>query len=265
MIDILLHKIAQLNSREEKFNVTREFLQILVLKILSDAQAFRGIAFIGGTALRILFQVRRYSEDLDFSVTSKSPYDFVSIINSIDQTFRLQNIPVEIKSKRGVVDSCMIHFTSVLQLAGISVARDQKLSVKLEIDTNPPHGAELEDTVINSEFIFPVRHFDIASLMAGKLHAVMFRKFSKGRDYYDLLWYLSRKIEPNIKLLENAILQTEGERVALSERVWVALLKEKLVTSDYKKIRRDVQPFVIDANEVELITKESFLSLLASY
>jgi predicted nucleotidyltransferase component of viral defense system len=265
MIELLLQKLSQIRSREEKFNVAREYLQILVLKILSDAQAFQGMAFIGGTALRILFQIRRYSKDLDFSVTSKSKYKFDQITAAIARELELQNLAVDLKTKAGVVDNCMIHFTSVLQEAGIAVARDQKLSVKLEIDTSPPAGATFADTVVNADFIFPVRHYDVSSLMAGKLHAVIYRRFNKGRDFYDLLWYLSRKTQPNLKLLSNAIFQSEKERIELKEGRWIELLKKKLSAVDYRKVRRDLAPFIHDSNEVNLITAARFEQLLLKY
>lgn len=264
MIELLLQKLSTLKSREEKFNVTREYLQILILKILSDAQVFQGIAFLGGTALRILYQLRRYSEDLDFSVTTKGKYDFHHITEAIERELNLQNVPVVLKKKSGVVDSCMINFTSVLQDAGIAVARDQRLAVKLEVDTNPPDGAAVIDTVVNADYIFPVRHYDIPSLMAGMLHAVMFRKFNKGRDYYDLLWYLSRKTKPNLELLSNAIYQTQGEKIALEEGKWTRLLQDKLAKVDFRKVRRDLEPFILERQEVELITEERFKALLVS-
>ena len=265
MIELLLQKLSKLKSREEKINVTREYLQILVLKILADAQMFQGMAFLGETALRILYQVRRYSEDLDFSVTSKTKYEFEACTAAIERALELQNIAVELRPKRGVVDNCMIHFTSILQEAGIAVARDQKLSVKLEVDTNPPKGAVVTDTIVNADFIFPVRHYDIPSLMAGKLHAVMFRRFNKGRDFYDLLWYLSRKTEPNLKLLSNAIYQTENVKIPVEDGRWIKLLGEKLEKIDLSKMRRDLEPFIQDASEVELVEPKHFKALLSNY
>ena len=265
MIDLLLQKLSELKTREEKFNVAREYLQILILKILSDAQSFGGIAFVGGTALRIIYHVRRYSEDLDFSVISKSKYDFDRIIDALRRELMLQNIDVELKSKKGVIDSCMIHFMAVLQEAGIAAARDQKLSVKIEVDTNPPKGAKVIEAIINADFIFPVRQYDIPSLMAGKLHAVMFRKFSKGRDFYDLLWYLTQKIEPNLLLLENAIVQSTGTKVSLQSGLWIKMLTDVLFAVDFDKVRRDVAPFIIDQNEVALLNKKSLIGLLTAY
>ncbi len=267
MIELLLQKISNLKTREEKYNVAREYLQILVLKILSDAQAFQGMAFVGGTALRIIYQLRRYSADLDFSTTSSSSkkYNFTQITKAIQHELTLQNIAVELKKKTGIVDSCMIHFTSVLQEAGIAVAPDRKLSVKLEVDTNPPKGAVIIESVINADFIFPIRHYDIPSLMAGKLHAVMFRRFNKGRDFYDLLWYLSRKTQPNLKMLSNAIFQTNKEKTSLEDGGWIKLLLEKLSNVDYRKVRRDLEPFIQYTKEVELINEARFKELLLNY
>jgi len=265
MIELLLQKLLRSYSREEKFNLTREYLQILILKILSDAQVFQSIAFLGGTALRIIYQLNRYSEDLDFSVIFRSKYDFQTITSALDRRLYLENIPHELKVKSGVIDSCMIHFTSILQEVGIAIAKDQKLSVKLEIDTNPPLGAKTMDSIINSDFIFPVRHYDIPSLMAGKLHAVMFRKYAKGRDFYDLFWYLTRKTQPNVKLLSNSIYQAEREKLSLDRNQWITLLKEKIIEKDFKKIRRDLEPFIHDSNELKLIDYKYFEMALSKY
>lgn len=265
MKDILFHKLSFLKSREEKFNVTREYLQILLLKILADAGAFQSMAFIGGTALRILYKMRRYSEDLDFSITAKDKYNFEAYLGIITRELALQDISVQLKQKRGIVDGCSVNFTSLLQDADIAVAPNQKLSIKLEVDTNPPDGATIVDSIVNADFIFPVRHYDIPSLMAGKLHAVMYRRFSKGRDFYDLLWYLSQKIEPNLKLLSNAIFQTEEQRINLSKNRWIELLDDKLKKVDFAKIRRDLAPFIQDLKELELIELEYFQTLISSY
>ena len=265
MIDLLKAKIAELKSREQKYNLTREYLQILALKILSDAQMFQSIAFIGGTALRILYRVRRYSEDLDFSVVKSELYNFEKILEILDRELYLLNIEVEFKKKRGVVDTLMINFVSVLQELGISVAKDQKLSIKLEVDTKPPAGAVTQETIVNADFIFPIRHYDLSSLMSGKLHAILCRKYTKGRDFYDLLWYLSRRTKPNLPLLENALFQTEKERHNLTKDSWQTLLKERFSKVDFKKARRDVEPFIEDFNEVGLIEETRFVQLLAWY
>ena len=265
MIDVIRQKLSGISTREQKFNVAREFLQIVVLKILSDAQAFAHIAFIGGTALRILYGVKRYSEDLDFSLVENNGYDFQALTEIVSKEIDLQNVKVELKKKSGIIDHCMINFPSILQDLQISVARDQKLSVKLEIDTKPPNGAIITETVVNSNFMFPIRHYDLPSLMSGKLHAILFRKFLKGRDYYDLFWYLSRKTEPNLQQLENAIYQTEKKKLRLTGSSWQRMLEEKFSTVNFRKVQSDVQPFIENRQDIEMLTEKHFRAALASY
>lgn len=258
MIDILRRHLGTLKTREQKFNATREFLQILILKILSSSQAFSSVAFMGGTALRIVFHLRRFSEDLNFSVSKHSKYDFPKMVSTLERELQLVNLPVQTRTKRGVVDSCMIHFLSVMHDLEIAVARDQKLSIKIEIDTKPPEGAVIVESVVQSEFLFPLCHYDLASLMAGKLHAILHRKYVKGRDYYDLLWYLVHHVSPNEALLRNAIVQTQGDCKNLAQHGWRRLLAIRIAEVDFRKVRADVEPFIEDPSEVQMLTSERF-------
>ena len=86
------------------------------------------------------------------------------------------------------------------------------------MDTNPPKGGRTAETPLNKTYIFSVRHFDLPSMLATKLHACFYRKYTKGRDFYDLVWYLGRKVFPNLELLNNAIQQTEGKSRGLQKR-----------------------------------------------
>lgn len=256
-------KVKGLTSKEEKINTIREFLQILVLKILRDKNVFMNVAFLGGTALRILYKLKRYSEDLDFSLIKKEKYDFLNLLENLKKELTLHNLEVDLKYKTGIVEKSFIKFRNILQPFNLAVHRDEKLSIKLEIDTNPPQGAGLEEKLINDYFIFNLKTYDLSSLMAGKLNAVMFRKYSKGRDFYDLVWYLTKNIKPNIKLLNNGIIQTEKKDMGITEENWKEHVLKSLKTLDYKKIQKDVSPFLMDKSEVEVITLSTFEKLLS--
>lgn len=264
MLEIIENKIKKSKSKEEKISILKEFLQILVLKILRDKNVFLNIAFIGGTCLRIVYDLKRYSEDLDFSLISKKGYDFLSLLDNLKKELDLYNIQTDFKYKTGMVNNCFIKFKDVLQNFNLHHHRDEKLSIKLEIDTNPPNGATLEEKIVNNEFILNLITYDLPSLMAGKLHAVMCRKYSKGRDFYDLLWYLTKKTTPNIKLLNNSIIQTEKEDWKITETSWKEVLLKKIKTIDYKKVRNDVYPFLETKEEVELIRLSAYEGLLSS-
>lgn len=262
MLEILQEKIKSEITIQAKTNLIREFLQILILKILSDNKDFNQIVFIGGTALRILYKLKRYSEDLDFYLYSQKDYDFKKTLKKIQDQLEKLNFQVEFKYKQGVVDSAMINFIGVLQELDLHQAKDQKLSIKLEIDTNPPQGGNIETTLVHEDFMFPVKHYDLSSLMAGKLHAVLCRKFEKGRDYYDLIWYLTQKIEPNLILLNNAIIQTEKQSLNLTSKNWKKTLLKKLQNLDFEIIKKDVQRFLMRPEEIDLISLQNFQKLL---
>ncbi len=263
MLEVIEEKIKSLTSKEEKINTIREFLQILILKVLKDKNVFMNVAFLGGTALRILYKLKRYSEDLDFSLIQKNSYDFLDLLEKLKKELELNNLQVDLKYKTGIVDKSFIKFKNVLQYFDLTKLKDEKLSVKIEIDTNPPEGAVLDEKVINDYFIFNLKTYDLSSLMAGKLNAVMFRKYSKGRDFYDLVWYLTKNIKPNIKLLNNGIIQTQKKDMEITEENWKEHVLKSLRSLDYKKIQKDVSPFLIDRNESELIKLSTFEKLLS--
>ena len=98
--------------------------------------------------------------------------------------------------------------------------------------------------------------------MAGKLHAVFCRKFEKGRDYYDLIWYLTKKIEPHFPLLNNSILQTENKDYALTSKNWKRFLLKKLEKTNFVKIKQDVQRFLMRPEEIDLLNSQYFKELL---
>ena len=190
MIDILKKQFSQDMNSEEKINRLREFLQILCLKIIHDKGYFKNVAFVGGTALRVLYDLRRFSEDLDFSVIKTEGYDFSEIIKALEYELKLYGLNVESKNKIDkTVQSSFLKFNQLLKEFGLSQLEEQKLSVRIEVDSNPPKGWGTESTLINKTYVFPILHFDLPSLYATKLHACFFRRFIKGRDFYDFIWY----------------------------------------------------------------------------
>lgn len=253
MIDILKKQFTKDMSADEKLNRVRELLQLTALKIIYDKDFFKNVAFVGGTALRVLFDLRRFSEDLDFSLIDKKGYDF-SIVNSeIIRGFKLYGLNVESRPKdEKNVNSAFLKFSGLLKELGLSNLKDQKLSVKLEIDTDPPAGAHIESTIVNKTYIINLIHPDISSLYATKLHACFFRKYLKGRDFYDFIWYLGRKARPNFKLLNNAITQTQGANPGIKEENFRAFLLRKIEKVNFDEAKKDVERFLEDKSELKL-------------
>lgn len=263
MIEIIKEKLKPYQNNTEKYNYLREFLQLLILKVLDEKGCFRNIAFVGGTALRILYNLNRFSEDLDFCLVNKNHYHFASLMDTIESELKHYNLNVTITKKaKKTVGAAFIKFDSLLFATGLSPLKDQKILIKFEIDQNPPEGYKTQLTMINKEFLMAVNQYDFPSLFSGKLHAVLCRKYTKGRDFYDLIWYLGKKSEPNYLLLNNAIQQTEHITSDLDKIKLKKLLLEKIESLDFKKIIHDVEPFLADKKEVRLFEKEFLIGII---
>lgn len=247
-------------------NIAREYLQARLLGVLQDAGAMIPLAFHGGTALRFLFNSARYSEDLDFALEREpSRYDFRSYLDSIRKTFTAEGYAVELKvNDRKTVHSAFVRFPGLLYELNVTRHRSEMLAVKLEADTHPPAGAQLETTIVRRHLVLHLQHHDKASLLAGKLHAILQRPFLKGRDVYDLMWYLSDSAwpAPNLALLNNALRQTKWEGPVLTETNWRKVVWDQLEPADWKGVVEDVRPFIERASEAELLSKANMRQLL---
>jgi len=252
-------------AQGQKRNVLREYLQAHVLYSLQSVRAFERIAFVGGTALRFLYGLRRYSEDLDFSLEHAKGYSFARLLDRVEADLANAGFDVTVHPREGEpVDSAFVRLPGLLYEAGLSPHRTEKLSVKIEIDTRPPGGATTETTLINRHFLVALLHYGIPSLMAGKLHALLSRPYTKGRDVYDLLWYLSRTdpVDPNVPLLQNALAQTgwNGPQVTLEN--WREVIADKMAKLDFAEIAEDVGPFLERPEDRALLTRDIVLSAL---
>ncbi len=138
------------------------------------------------------------------------------------------------------------------------------LAVKLEVDTNPPKGAGLTTTVVRRYVVLQLQHHDKASLLAGKLHAILQRSYTKGRDIYDLLWYLSDPAwpPPNLTLLNNALAQTNWQGGILAVANWRDLVRQRLRQLDWKDIQSDVSPFLEPGFDLNLLNPENLERVL---
>lgn len=263
MYELLKKQFTPYMSLEKKINITREYLQILTLKIIFDRGMFKNIAFVGGTALHLLYGLRRFSEDLDFSLILKKGYDFKRLLLQILSDLKHYGLKVEAKVKKDrIVHSAMLRFRELLPILGLSSIAGEKLSIRIEIDTNPPKGWQTELSPVTKSYIFAVKHFDLPSLYATKLHACFFRRYTKGRDFYDLVWYLGKGIRPNYRLLNNAIKQTEKKNLKLNQTNFKNFLLDRLSKVNYKAIKEDVERFLEDKTELKMLNKRMILQLV---
>jgi hypothetical protein len=196
----------------QKRNITREYLQARILESLQRSGAMIPLAFHGETALRFLYHIPRFSEDLDFALERPSTgYNFRGYLKEIQSTFSAEgyNLQIMVKDQK-TVHSAFVRFYGLLYELQLSDQTSEALSVKIEVDTNPPTGAGLATSLVRRHVTLRLQHHDRASLLDGKLHTILQRNYAKGRDLYDLMWYLSDSdwSEPNLVQLSNALLQT---------------------------------------------------------
>jgi hypothetical protein len=265
MKDHLVRRLQTLPTPVHGRNMVREYLQARILGCLQRIGAMVPLAFHGGTALRFLYDIARYSEDLDFTLEQAAQYDFRAYLRAIRAELAAEGYGVELKvNDQKVVHSAFIRFRGLLHELGLSLHQNEVLSIKIEVDTNPPAGAVLATTIIRRHMTLQLQHHDQASLLAGKLHAVLQRSYTKGRDIYDLLWYLSDPTwpPPNLALLNNALEQTGWPGDDLTTNNWREILCRRLETLAWDRVVSDVRPFLESETDANLLVRETVISLL---
>ena len=229
-------------------NVLREYLQARVLEGLQRAGAFTSLAFQGGTALRFLYGLPRYSEDLDFSLEGdRERYDLRSWLVSIGRQLGREGYTIRSTLRaRTAVHAAWLRFPGILYENGLSAHREEALAIKIDVDSNPPDGAGTVTRLVRRHVTLRLWHHDRASLLAGKLHAVLRRPFAKGRDVYDLGWYLSdpQWPAPNLELLNHALRQSDEEAVPMTADTWRTSVAQRLEKLAWGRLTADVTPFL---------------------
>lgn len=266
MKDIIKKELNKYMQSQLKRLALSEFLQHLMLQSLYKQNAFQYLTFTGGTALRLLYHTKRFSEDLDFSLTEKEDVRLKELIFKVQKDLQFQDIEFEpyIKDEK-VVFKSDFRFPDILKEFNLSLLKGQKLTIKLEVDKNPPKGYKKEILFVSSPISYSVSVFDLSSLFATKLHAIFYRKYTKGRDYYDLIWYLGKQIKPNFKLLNNARKQTHPDEEEFTEENFKEKLIKHLDLIDFKKVKNDIERLVINREELDFLKVDSIKSLLRAY
>ncbi|MDO4920302.1 MAG: nucleotidyl transferase AbiEii/AbiGii toxin family protein [Phascolarctobacterium sp.] len=257
-------------------NAMKEIMQEIVLCGLSRAGFFQKAAFYGGTALRIFYGLDRFSEDLDFSLeTPDFEFDLGGYFPVLQKEVRSFGLNVEIKEKakskdsnirsaflKGNTKEHMLLFYADSKLAE-SVAKGEVVKIKFEIDVNPPPYATFEHKYRLLPTPYAVTMYDMPSLFAGKIHAVLCRAWQnriKGRDLYDYVFYLTRNAACNQKHLRARLLQSSyiDEQKECSLAGIKEMLKNKFAQIDYKQAKQDVEPFIRDARVLDVWSADFF-------
>jgi predicted nucleotidyltransferase component of viral defense system len=261
-------------------NAVREVVQELALLGLWRANFFSHAAFYGGTALRIFHGLRRFSEDLDFTLLAEGADirldrylpPIATELTSWGFTFEVET---RSSGSRTGIESAFLKGNTQLNLLHIGpppelakrLPSGQKLKIKLEMDLHPPSHATTEVRAQLQPTPYQVMLYDLSSLFAGKLHAVLCRgwkKRIKGRDFYDFVWYVGRKITPNLRHLEARMRQSghwSGETI--TSETLTRLLEKRFDEVDFREAAEEARVFLHDAREVELWSRGFFKDLAA--
>jgi hypothetical protein len=263
-------------SVDDSVRALREIIQEVALLGLWRAKFFEHAAFYGDTALRILYGLDRFSEDLDFSLLAPSPdFNLARYTASLEEELLAFgfNVRVEMvdKAVETAVQSAFLKANTRNELLVIEageelmgqVATGQVLKVKIEVDTDPPPGFSTQTRYLLQPIPFAVRSYSLPDLFAGKMHAILFRKWKnrvKGRDWYDLIWYAANHPHLNLAHLEQRMRQTghwSGE-LGLSPAAFSDLLFDAIDRLDVNQARKDVAPFVKDQQMLALWSHDFF-------
>lgn len=266
-------KTYKLEALEDELHALKEILQEIALYGLASAGFFDKAIFQGGTALRILYGLPRFSEDLDFLLKMPDPdFNWKMYINAVADVCKAYGVHPDITDKSNEntnVKKMFLKDDSIGKIINLSYPHHpgKKITIKFEIDTNPPLGSKLEVKFLEFPLDFSIISQDLASSFAGKCHALLCREYIKGRDWYGFSWYVSKKVVPNMTFLENALFQMgpwKNQHIAITQQWFHEAMKNKINSIDWDKAVADVTPFLNrqDRQALKLWGVDFFMSKL---
>ena len=283
MHDAIANMLSRYECRSpiDYINALREILQEVALLGLWRGKFFEKAAFYGGTALRILYRLERFSEDMDFSLREPlDHFDITGYAEFLQKECEAFGFDVRFekaeKSIRSPVQSAFLKANTRKQMLVIETAEDiievipkgKFLKIRIEVDTDPPPGFKTETRYILRPIPFAVRVFTLPDLFAGKMHAILCWRWKtriKGRDWYDLVWYAVNHPRLHIYHLEQRMRQTgdwEAEE-PLTQEVFKDLLVKEIGNLDVDKARREVETFVRAPQNLSIWSREFFLDIVS--
>lgn len=257
----------------------REAIQLVTLLGLWRDRFFEHAAFYGGTALRILHGLPRFSEDIDFSLLETDrDFSFRPYFNGLSRELAAFGFTCTLQTKERTegsrIESAFVKANTrkhVLQIAPSSglteqLPANQLLKVKLELDTEPPAGFSTEARAVIDPVPFHVRTYALPDLFAGKMHSVLCRRWGprvKGRDWYDLIWFLQRETPLHLGHLEARMRQSGhwAEQDSLDLAAFRRLYEHAVERTDFSRAAQDVLPFIADPREIDAWGRDLFHSL----
>lgn len=265
-------------NEHEILSALREIMQEITLAGLARTDFFEKAAFYGGTALRIFYGLDRFSEDLDFSLLKSNPdFSIEPYFPAILGEFEALGITVSLKekekTKQSTIDSAFLKAETIWKeivlediIKQTGVKSNKSVKIKIEIDREPPLGFETEEKLLIRPFSFYVKCFTHSSLFAGKIHALLYRKWKnrvKGRDWYDMEWYIKKGIPLDIGHFLSRAKDTGDwlEDTITAEQI-IELLKEKISAVSFPSVKEDIVRFIKDDEVLHIWSPQYFGDLL---
>ena len=263
---------------QETEQALREIMQEITLAGLYRSNFFKEAAFYGGTALRIFHGLNRFSEDLDFSLLEKnSAFELAPYLEGVKNEFSALGMHVTFiqksKAATSAIDSAFLKSETLwgellveTNLPQFSLSQKPSIKIKLEVDTQPPLLFETENKLLIKPFSFYVNCFTLPYLFAGKMHALLFRKWKervKGRDWYDLDWYIKKGVPVNLEhLAERARESGDWSEPSLTKEQLHQLLIQRIRSVDMNRVKEDVIRFIPNPQELDIWTPNYFEQLI---
>lgn len=264
-------------NQQQAEQALREIMQEVALAGLQRSGFFEKAAFYGGTALRIFYGLDRFSEDLDFSLLEIDPsFSLEPYLNGIENEFTSSGMKVNIKEKKKSaqtnIDSAFLKsetlwselvLENIIPKTGLNM--HPAIKIKLEVDTQPPLGFETEDKLLIKPFSFYVRCFTLPNLFAGKMHALLFRKWKqrvKGRDWYDMEWYIKKGVPLHLEhFLLRARNSGDWNQKSITKDQFLHLLYDKIDSVMMDRVREDIVRFIANDKVLDIWSADYFRDL----
>ena len=274
MIELIQQRLDSYHAGNpvEEEQATKEILQEVALYSLWRAGFFEVAAFQGGTSLRILHKLPRFSEDLDFILKEPDPdFEWGGYLQQLKDGFEEFGLQTEVLVKSRMdrtVKQAILKDNSITNQLNLSFYRghpEQKLKIKLEIDINPPEGSGFDYAYLDFPLDFEVCHQDLASNFSLKIHALLCRPYLKGRDWYDFNWYVKQGVRPNLPHLQAALYQFgpwKSESIIVDVDWLHHAMMQKIASVNWKEAAMDVERFLKPAEKQSLTlwSEKFFLS-----
>lgn len=267
-------------NQEEAEQALREIMQEIALAGLQRSGFFEKAAFYGGTALRIFHGLQRFSEDLDFSLLEVNPgFSLEPYLRGVEAEFSALGVTVSIEEKNKTattdVDSAFLKpdttwkeliIKEILPHESVKMRPMIKIKIKIEVDTTPPLGFITKEKLLLKPFSFYVKCFTLPNLFAGKMHALLFRKWKgrvKGRDWFDMEWYIRKNIPLNLDhLLIRSQDRGDWKEQTITKEQFMTLLQKKIESVSFNSIKEDVVRFIPDEKLIEIWSPQYFSDLV---